>query len=368
MRMTFKPPQPANQGYALLMVMFFLAATLLVLGTVMLWTHTNAKQNERNNLYFTSQAAAEAATEQVIANIDRDYLYQSLNPASVYSTNMPSQTGWPVLFQFSGTNSTTGLNTTYVYFGTNSTSLVPLTSQWSGLSGYPQNCQVTSTAKVKNQLYSVPATVTENVQYDDIPLFQFAIFYNMNLEIQPGSAMVINGPVFCNDSIWAASTGLTFSNKVTAAGVVESNNISDPFMTAGSKTGSGNPLFDGSISTNHAELNLPIGTNNNPASVEAILQLPPGGTTSSTYLYNDADLVISNNSSDTNLQVFYQNTNNATPLTLVPMDKTNYYSFVTTTNFFDYRENKTVKAIYLNVTNLIVWMNNAGTLGGNADN
>lgn len=418
MRMTFRPSQPIKKGYALIMVMIFLAATLLVLGSVMLWTNSNGKQVKRNNVYYTSQAAAEAAVEQVIANMNRDYLYEDLNSASSYETNVPSINGWPIQYAFS---SSAGANKTYVKIGTTSTVLTPLGSQWSGLSGYPQDCQITSTATPQNQLYTVPATVTENVQYAHIPLFQFAIFYNMNLEVQPGSGMNIGGPVFCNDSIWTASP-MAYSNSVTAGGTINSNNISDPFMTAGSKTGSGNPTFMGGIATNHATLTLPIGSSNSAASVEEVLQLPPSGNTSSTYLYNQADLIITNSSpyAATNIQVFYQNTNNSTTLTHIPYDTnsitsylstngystnlygdptivshksggkttyttnyttiitpitgttyvTNYfYSFVTSTNFVDYRENsKTVQAIYLNVTNLGVWLTNTASLGGNTYN
>ena len=363
MRMTFRPSQPANKGYALIMVMIFLGVTLLVLGSLMSWTNSNARQVKRNNLYYTSQYAAEAAVEQVIANMNRDYLHQSLNSASSYDTIIPSQTNWPVQYAFS---SLAGANKTYVNIGATSTNLQPLGSQWSGLQGYSANCQVTSTATPQNQLYTVPATVTENLQYADIPLFQFAIFYNMNLEIQPGGAMTIGGPVFCNASIWAASLNLIFSNSVTADGNVSSNNISDPFMTAGSKAGSGNPTFMSTVGTNHAQLNLPIGTSNNPAAVEAILQMPPSGNSSSVYLYNQANLIISNSSSGGNVQVFYQNTNNSTALTLVPKDDTNTssYSFVTSTNFQDYREKKTVHAIYLDVAKLGLWVTNTSTLGG----
>jgi hypothetical protein len=407
MRMTSSSSQPVKKGYALIMVMIFLAATALVLGSVMLWTNSNGKQVKRSNIYYTSQAAAEAAVEQVIANMNRDYLYQAINPASSYTNIVPSTNGWPIPYVFS---SPAGVNRTYVKEGATSTNLQPLGSQWSGLSGYPTTVTVTSTATPKNQLYNVPATVTETNVYADIPLFQFAIFYNMNLEVQPGSGMNIGGPVFCNDSIWTASP-MTYSNSVTAGGTISSNNISDPFMTAGSKTGSGNPTFMGGIATNHATLTLPIGASNSATSVEAVLQLPPSGNTSSTYLYNQADLIITNSSSGTNVKVFYQNTNNAPTLTSIPYDgaissyvgtngyTTNYntttskkngktttvtnsitytpipitiyttnknaYSFVTSTNFYDYREGKTVSAIYLDVSNLDVWINGAGSTYNN---
>jgi len=203
------------------------------------------------------------------------------------------------------------------------------------------------------------------------PIFQFAIFYNLNLEIQPGGAMNIGGPVFCNASIWAASAGLTFSNSVAAVGQISSNNISDPFMTAGSKTGSGNPNFILPPISGAGALNLlGFDTNNNPASAEAMLQMPPSGDNSSIYLYNDSVLIITNSSSGGDIQVFYQNTNNSTTLTLVPPDVTNgnYYSFVTSTNFYDDRETKIVDAIYLNVTNLSLWLTNTAALGGNLYN
>jgi hypothetical protein len=403
MRMTFNPSQPTNKGYALIMVMIFLGVTLLVLGSVMLWTESNDKEVKRNNLYFTSQAAAEAAVEQVVANMNRDYLKQSINPAGTYQTNIPSQTGWPLQYTFS---SAAGTNETYVNLGATSTTLQPLGSQWSGLQGYPATNQITSTATPMNQLYAVAATVTENVIYADIPLFQFAIFYNMNLEVQPGSGMNVGGPVFCNQSIWAASP-LTFSNSVTAAGTINSNNISDPFMTPGDKTGSGDPAFMGGIATNHSQLNLPIGTNNNPASVEAVLQLPPSTnalgtsgaytTNGQIYFANQADLIITNTSGGgTNISVYWQDPIHSPAITAVPYDyyiisnKTTHvpsstntiaglssatyatlywgFSFVTNVSLYDYRESKTVQAIQINVTNLGVWAASAAANGGSTIN
>ena len=378
MQTTLRSSRPANKGYALIMVMIFLGVTLLVLGSVMFWTSTNAKNIKRNNLYFTSQAAAEAAVEQVIANMNRDYLHQSINSAGSYETNIPSTTNWPTQYAFS---SSAGPNTTYVNEGAMSGVLQPLSSQWSGLQGYPENCQVTSTATPQNQLYSVPATVTENVQYADIPLFQFAIFYNMNLEFAPAVNMTITGPVFSNAGIWArangSSSGLQFSSTVSTAGGVISSNTTDPFSTSYAPSGKANPAFSGGTSTNNPELTLPIGTNNSPAAVEAILQMPPPDN-SYTYLYNLADLIITNATSGANIQVFYQDPTNSSALTYVPMDAfwvnslthvTNYYySFVTNASFYDYRETSTAQAIQIDVQKLGVWRTNTAALGGNSFN
>ena len=87
--------------------------------------------------------------------------------------------------------------------------------------------------------------------------------------------------------------------------------------------------------SNADSLTLPIGdtTNNNPVYVKAILNLPPANvaaplpaaysTNGQVYLYNEADLIISNSpsgigDSSTNvLTVYYQNPNRATPLAVV---------------------------------------------------
>ncbi len=53
-----------------------------------------------------------------------------------------------------------------------------------------------------------------------VPLFQFAAFYNKDLEILPGPTMVLSGPVHTNGDLYLFSDGnsLTIQGQVTAAG------------------------------------------------------------------------------------------------------------------------------------------------------
>jgi hypothetical protein len=45
-----------------------------------------------------------------------------------------------------------------------------------------------------------------------LPIFQFAIFYNQDLEINPGYSAIVNGNTFVNGNIWSAPSGaLTFN-------------------------------------------------------------------------------------------------------------------------------------------------------------
>jgi hypothetical protein len=66
--------------------------------------------------------------------------------------------------------------------------------------------------------------VDVEIKFYQVPLFQFGVFYNGNLEISPGSQMTIHGPVHTNGSVYIRSPGayfwhtVFFQGPVTAAG------------------------------------------------------------------------------------------------------------------------------------------------------
>ena len=51
----------SRQGHALLLVIVFLAVSAIILAGALNWSRSNTFLNERNNQYFRSLAAAEAA-------------------------------------------------------------------------------------------------------------------------------------------------------------------------------------------------------------------------------------------------------------------------------------------------------------------
>jgi hypothetical protein len=385
---------------------------LLVFASIMAWSFSNLQLTQQNNQYNMSENAAESAVERVIGQIDRDFLYASVSNSSAY-TGLPagiSQSLWPVQYTFSDTNGATGVVT--VAISPTSSSSVSLNSQYSGLSGLVQNCDVYATATPIGQRYNTAASVHESLQYATIPLFQFAIFYNVNLEIDPGANMIVTGPVFCNQSIWEGSTSLSFASTVTAVGtncMATSTYLADPFAL--NYNGTGASTF-ASPPVSHANaLVMPIGTNNNPNTIMGLLQLPPSayamGTTAAystngmAYPANAADIVITNFASavrngtnllvGTNLIVYYQNYS----LTPMPYDfyiitnanlhnsyTTNYvastvlgpntniyyagFSWVSNVVFYDWREGwnggsgpaKTVQAVQIDVAKFSVWLTN----------
>jgi hypothetical protein len=372
-------------GYGLIIVMVFVGISLIIFASMLLWTSTNSRITNRNNIYNQSEAAAESATETALTSMIRDYAAQSLNPPSVYQTNIPSTTSWPVQYEFSDLNG--HASQISIVLSPIATWQV-LDAPYNGQYGLVIDCTNTATATPLNLSQTVPATVQQSIKFADIPLFQYAVFYNMDLEMNPGSAMTINGHVHSNNSIYATgdSSGAPLiinGNMEGSTGINYTRNSAvDP-----SAARTGNVIVtNGVANPSGATLAMPIGTNNSPSAVEALLNLPPSSisvpsangysTNGATYLYNSADLIVTNDVTGTNIAVYYDNQNNATKLTLIPPDvvvvttnngvaSTNaYYSFVTNATFYDYRESDTVQATQLSVTNLNNWLTNVSARGG----
>jgi hypothetical protein len=259
------------------------------------------------------------------------------------------------------------------------------------------------------------------------PVFQFAIFYNFDLEISPDAPMNVNGRVLCEGNIWASPDGpLTFQSNVMCTKVFfRIRNPNDPLPNG---TGPvlfnipGNPLTNVSSEIGMVGYFPAVGATmfaiSNPTNlVRAMLDPPPTGEDPNSAagqerFYNFADLVVTNSSNGV-ISVFFQDTNNAARLTPIPYDsqaistemETNYtidceanvtvhnghyttnincnttatnivtiettnyvYSFVSNTTFYDFREGKAVQAVQIDVGNLLTWITNDTPSGGSSYN
>jgi hypothetical protein len=303
----------SNRAYALLIVMTFMGIMLVLFGAMLFDTLSNANITKRNNQYNASEAAAQAASEKVLSQMTHDFEFFSLSNSGSYygSTFVPSQAGdeadWPIKYVFSDTNGVT--NQISVTISGLSTTATNLNSQFSGLYGFVQNCTLSTTATPVGAPSSVPATIGETIQFAQIPLFQFAIFYNMNLEIAAAQTLNIAGAVYSNAGLWSGSTTVTFNNNVSAVGIA-TNSANDPFCAGYSGSGKSTYSISGQPTSGNDTITMPIGTNNNPASVEAIVNIPPTTyqmntssaftTNGQLYLANSADLFLTNTAAGTN--------------------------------------------------------------------
>jgi hypothetical protein len=379
MQTIFQPRTRRASGFALIMIMILVAVMLTVFASMMYWVSSNSKITLRNNAYTSAEAAAESGTETVLAPMIRDYTAGGLNSASIY-TNLVDQTGWPISYSFPSN---------YLYINKlYETNLSYLSAEFGNLMGYVDYVTNQVTATASSGPVSVPATVQQTLEFASIPIFQYAIFYNMDLEICPGAAMTISGHVHSNDNIYytgnSSSQPLTFSTQVDASGFTTNSRSPNDSQT----WSPGNVIFSMAGQPVHGadSLNMPVGTNNNPAAVVGIIQLPPSNLiaqnplnaaayspTGSVYLYNAADLIITNSATSwTNFTVLYDNQYVTPPLTVVQPDvqvyitntlnhnsSTNYfYSFVTNATFYDYRESDTVQAIQIDVGKFNAWLTN----------
>src|SRR5208283_916183 len=95
----------SNRGYALILTLVFISVALVLLGSICNWASNSSALTARNNVYNSTVAAAESATELVIAQMDRDFLHQALNAnMSAYNGILPAsvvQDTWPADYQFS---------------------------------------------------------------------------------------------------------------------------------------------------------------------------------------------------------------------------------------------------------------------------
>lgn len=339
-------------GFALLVVVGFSAISLLALAGVIAWSSGNSKQIERNNLYFTSVSAAEAATEKVLTRIAQDFQqdgeslvfanianYRQLVPSTSES---PFWSGWE--FQNgAGTSGRTLVERQFANVFTN------LESQYTGLRGMASGYRVIANARQTNGSYNFFGAVGQEVQVANIPVFQFAIFYNLDMEIMNGPDMTVNGRVHSNRGLFTDPSGtLTFNTHVTAVGDIRDAKAPGD----GRALQSGAIVYNGEVDSRTMALTMPIGTNNTPEAVRAILQTPPGTEASSSLMgkqrfYNKSDLIITVNTNGVSIGTGLPAT---VPLTL----SSNEVNFLATTNgsFWDEREGKTIRPLNLDVGNL----------------
>lgn len=346
-----------RSGYALLFVLAFTGISLIALTGALQWATTNARLTDRNNQYFSTAAAAEAATEKVLARVLYDYQNQgeSLVYANlpVYQTLVPTPEEEPAWANFrfpSPVGSDDGVYVTRL----SPEAFIELNSQYTGLRGVAASYRIVGNAWELNRPNNVGVGVKQDIQVASIPVFQFAIFYSLDLEIHNGPAMTINGRVHGNQNIYAdPGSSTTYQSDVTAAGTIFVNQRSPNDPRVG--TQGGQVIFLGAHDSGVRALTLPIGTNNTPAAVHAVIEVPPAGESPSSTMgrqryYNKADLIVL--VTDTGVTAMSGAFNNFA--TSVPWNQAS--NFVkTSVSFYNKREQRTVQATEIDVAKLAAW-------------
>jgi hypothetical protein len=352
----------SSAGSSLLIVLILVGVSLVMVGSIYSYTSQTLRLNQRLNDYYLAVAAAEAATEKVLSQVNPDFT--SYGPSyvasrlSYYQTQVPTATEAPDWSNFDFMDLSGQTNQVTVQYAAGS-AFLPVGGQYGTLCGFQNQMRILANARPHSSLDGVVGSVYQDVELTLIPIFQFAIFYNVPLEILPGSSMTITGPVQCNTNIYISpSSGatLTFNGNVTASGTIyQTPDPSSPNQTAG-----GTIVFNGAHDSGLSTLNLPIGTNNSPDAVHQVLELPPGSlplgsedplsSLGQERYYNKADLIII--VSNSNVSV----TSGRWDSFAISLPTNEVSQFVSTNaSFYNVRETNTVQAIQIDVAGLGLW-------------
>ncbi len=215
----------SRKGSALLTVVMLIAMMAILTGSMLNYTLSERRGNERNRLILRSKNMAENVTlysaEQISTKLHRmktvslmkftsgaNQLY--LPPDTVTTTKFSQPAD---VESYAGITSNTGL-----------TLITDPTNTNYGLQVLTGTVPIIAKSKMTHSaLGSITTYAEQDMQINEVPLFQFAIFYNKDLEFSPGADMVISGPVHSNgDFIARDQTGFTnnvqFTDRVTAVG------------------------------------------------------------------------------------------------------------------------------------------------------
>jgi hypothetical protein len=308
MNLRIFPRDAGRAGYTLLTTLILTGAITAMLAATLTRTMTGEKLNDRDNAWQSANAAAEAATEKVLSRMMVDFAnggeVSLSNNLSLYRTGMLPNTNessyWTNVIFSDGNGNT---NATYVA----RTSPLPnpqyviLEQQYPGLSAFASTYRVLSNAKYTYNGYNITGIVQQDLQMAEIPVFQFAIFYNTVMEYSDCATFTINGRVHCNTNIdvgTVSGQSLTFNYFVDCSGIV----TNPPNAGYAQSSWVGPITYNGSPTpgrgTNQPVLTLPIGTNSAvPDSVREIINPAPYGESqtnaiSSQRFYNKADMII----------------------------------------------------------------------------
>jgi Tfp pilus assembly protein PilX len=187
------------------LIALIMVAMLTLLGLAALSTSDDEVSIAGNELQETRAFyAAEAGLEKAAAALQSEF----------------DTTGVPPLIMPSGSET---INNCAVAYSSSdngaATQQVLSNGTLAGLHALVKSFTMTSTAS--NSSYNATVQVSQTFEAALVPIFQFAVFYNNDLEIAPGPAMTLGGRVHTNGDLWLQSdNSLSMDSYVTSAGHV----------------------------------------------------------------------------------------------------------------------------------------------------
>lgn len=210
-RSSFRHSQRAS---ALMTVVFLTTIMALLTASMLKYTMTERRGNERNRLILRTKNTAENISiygaEQITTKLYR--LRSTSNMAFMGGTNQVDLPPASVLKAADSTYASGGTSMEILAGITGATGLQfidPATSPNDPNAGLQVNTAnvpiITKATGWHPSMGNITAYTQQDLAVDFVPLFQFAVFYNMDLEVWPGADMTLAGPVHANGEISARS-------------------------------------------------------------------------------------------------------------------------------------------------------------------
>jgi hypothetical protein len=202
-------------GLALLLVLMFLAVSLVVLGGMMSWTSQNAFLTQRHQDYHTALAVQNVAGELAVHKLRTEMNAGGINPMV---TGWGSYAEWVLdwLDDDPYWNDYEFAARIEPWLGVERS---PLLGTYGGMEVRNQKFVITTGARWLGVEGSAMAAVEELVQVAEIPIFAFALFYEYDLTFigETFQGLVLESRVHGNRNLYVYPGGpLIFRDHVTA--------------------------------------------------------------------------------------------------------------------------------------------------------
>lgn len=223
-----------NKGAALVVVLFLTIIASITGGSVLKYSMNERTINRRHFLRLEAKNGAEATVEYGFAELVSRFETRVSVPSNELQTNplsIPASVSTLFTYATAGTNchinpanlqmfgTMVNLSREYIDPTDPANEFDPMKGRTMDL----YEVTVYGSATVLDPLGPpITSFASQRIQARDAPLFTHAIFYNIPMEIAPGPAMEVKGPVHANGDMYIQSgNGLKFHETVTTAGGME---------------------------------------------------------------------------------------------------------------------------------------------------
>ena len=206
----------ARRGFALesalLLLILFGALIGVATAAIAVYTRTSGVDVRASRIAY----AAEGAGDQIMAQLDADMADGIITPGDITSLITPSLPG----FAFTQQTQTVGAPVNRII----------TRGAFAGLYALEQPMSVRVTAQDPT---GSRAAIELGVSVQSVPIFQFGVFYDRDLEINNGPPMTFSGWVHSNRSLYLSSANANYMNQITAADSVFWSRKDTPVTLAG---------------------------------------------------------------------------------------------------------------------------------------